>query len=107
MLHSWGVVPAWAQRQGSRRHVCDAARALAAMLLPGHHMMWRGAEVYTSAPLCHRMDRGPSSLRLAWLGRRGGLASAVCTMAEPWTTVEWALPARPNDPAAGCRGWRR
>src|SRR5712691_12588458 len=26
-------------------------------------------------------------------------------MAEPWTTVEWApWPARPNDPAALCRG---
>jgi hypothetical protein len=42
---------------------------------------------------------------LWWSGRRGGSASAACAVAEPWTTVEWAVwPARPNDPAALGRG---
>jgi hypothetical protein len=34
-------------------------------------------------------------------GHRGGIASAVCAMAQPWTTVAWAVrPAPPHDPAA-------
>jgi len=38
-------------------------------------------------------------------GHRGGIASAVCAMAQPWTTVEWTVwPARPNDPTAFSRG---
>jgi hypothetical protein len=30
----------------------------------------------------------------AWPGRRGGSASAACAVAEPWTTVAWALGPR-------------
>src|SRR6266571_7776002 len=35
-----------------------------------------------------------SCMSFAWSGRRGGLASAVCLMAQPWTTVAWALGPR-------------
>jgi len=51
----------------------------------------------------HMFDHSCASL---WRpGRRGGIASAVCAMAQPWTTVAWAVwPARPNDPTACSRG---
>jgi hypothetical protein len=42
---------------------------------------------------------------VAWPGRRGGSASAACAMAQPWTTVAWAVwPAPPNDPTTLGRG---
>jgi hypothetical protein len=31
-----------------------------------------------------------SCASLWWPGRRGGIASAACAMAQPWTTVAWA-----------------
>jgi hypothetical protein len=42
---------------------------------------------------------------LWWTGHRGGIASAVCAMAQPWTTVERAVrPAPPNDSTTCSRG---
>jgi len=35
-----------------------------------------------------------SCASFAWSGRRGGLASAACLMAQPWTMVAWALGPR-------------
>jgi hypothetical protein len=35
-----------------------------------------------------------SCASLWWSGRRGGIASAVWTMAQPWTMVAWALGPR-------------
>ena len=51
----------------------------------------------------HMFDHSCASM---WCtGHRGGSASAVCAMAQPWTTVEWAVwPARPHDPTVLSRG---
>jgi hypothetical protein len=40
----------------------------------------------------HMFDHSCTSF--AWPGRRGGIASAVSFMAQPWTTVAWALGPR-------------
>ena len=89
-------------------------RGLAARPCVGAVQRWRGTSRCTdrSAGGCADWHAfaDHSCASLWWSGRRGGSASAVYAMAQPWTTVEWAVrPARPNDPAASapCRLVRR
>jgi hypothetical protein len=49
----------------------------------------RSADRYADRPPCL-----PAHARACGIGRRGGSASAVCLMAEPWTMVAWACGPR-------------
>ena len=54
----------------------------------------------------------PAHARAFGAGRRGGRASAVCFMAQPWTMVAWARGPRdrttlPPPRCADCRGYDR
>jgi hypothetical protein len=100
--------PPGGQRGKARRSVRSSAlpRRRGARTSPGSPATRGGSLAATVHQPLHGPVRGrlrrqayrcdSSCVSLVLLRRRGGFASAVCAMAQPWTTVAWA--ARPAPP---------
>jgi hypothetical protein len=86
----------------TRRSRCSSALSSrrGAKMSPGSAAVRGGSPAATLSQLLHGPVRGwlrcqaylgdYLCVSFSWSGRRGGLASAVCLMAQPWTMVAWA-----------------
>ena len=90
----------------ARRSLCSSAlpSRRGARTSPGSPAVRGGSPAATRYQPLHGPVRGRlrrqaysfdhSCASFAWSGRRGGIASAVCLMAQPWTMVAWACGPR-------------
>jgi hypothetical protein len=96
------IEPPGGRIEEARRSVCSSAlpSRWGARTSPGSPAQGGGSP----AAMLHQSLHGPvrgrrrrqshlgdhSGASFSWSGRRGGSASAVCAMAQPWTMVAWA-----------------